>query len=679
VNLYSQEYQRTKKEIERREKLEIGTLDDSLMDLSIYQSPTRNAKKFYDPATIGRINSPGIFNFEVEEDSVESSRIVDKNNGHATPIRRRFMRRHSSAKDIEDEKKTSDDFKASTVAANPFRRLFGRRQSLTTAKDIEHLRPGMMHGTAFDNDGDDDDDDEDNDGDDEEAVSKPIHNMRPGMIRGRSYVENSPQPESSTPSINSVRPGRRRGTAFDNDGDDDDDDDDEDNDGDDEEAVSKPIHNMRPGMIRGRSYVENSPHPESSTPSINSLRPGRRRGTAIDNDGDDEEVVSKPVHNMRPGMVRGRSYVEESLRPESSTPSIINTRGSSFDGDDYDKPEKHQQVKDAEEKSIKLLDQDQRQEKAPVYLKACSSLRKGYMNAVDKLRPQSKSLLVQTKDDRKKESSKVKKCDDLKNAWDIDEDTAQDKPDPEDFSPEERAAEEKEIEVETAVNRDWLEYAEEVVKVVQNGDSSDEGDHKCDFWRSNMLKAARRLEAEAEIKKAKEEKKREKSDKKKRNKEEEAQQKRLEAEHGNSVLLKEETRKKKKIERKAKSSKTKEINLDSTDTENVGKAESGVDEEKRKRRKEERRQKREAAKSNDTSGEDVKEIVVGTSNDARRRQLAFSWYSKMSEPDRSEFKRKVKALHSLNITPDDVDLLPWNATGSAVNIAEMNTLLRPAS
>jgi hypothetical protein len=50
--------------------------------------------------------------------------------------------------------------------------------------------------------------------------------------------------------------------------------------------------------------------------------------------------------------------------------------------------------------------------------------------------------LVQTKDNLNKEVYKVKKYDDLKSAWNTYEDIAQDKPDPEDFTPEEKAAEE---------------------------------------------------------------------------------------------------------------------------------------------------------------------------------------------------------------------------------------------
>jgi hypothetical protein len=116
-----------------------------------------------------------------------------------------------------------------------------------------------------------------------------------------------------------------------------------------------------------------------------------------------------------------------------------------------------------------------------------------------------------------------------------------------------------------------------------------------------------------------------------------------------------------------------EGDVDSNDTESEGKSESGV--------KEECRQKREAAKTKDTSGKDVKAVVVGSSEDACRRQLAFRWYSQMHAPNRSEFKQQLAALSPLyltfnDVTPDDVDLLPWNATGSKVNIAEMNALTR---
>jgi hypothetical protein len=33
-------------------------------------------------------------------------------------------------------------------------------------------------------------------------------------------------------------------------------------------------------------------------------------------------------------------------------------------------------------------------------------------------------------------------------------------------------------------------------------------------------------------------------------------------------------------------------------------------------------------------------------------------------------------VDSIDITPEDVDLLPWNLTGRVVNIAKMNAIIR---
>jgi hypothetical protein len=81
-------------------------------------------------------------------------------------------------------------------------------------------------------------------------------------------------------------------------------------------------------------------------------------------------------------------------------------------------------------------------------------------------------------------------------------DTAQDKSSPEELTPlEKEAAEKRVIDNETAVNKDWQEYAEEVIKAIQDNewhssddDSEGEGD---DEWESWILEA-KRLKAEAE-------------------------------------------------------------------------------------------------------------------------------------------------------------------------------------
>ena len=62
-----------------------------------------------------------------------------------------------------------------------------------------------------------------------------------------------------------------------------------------------------------------------------------------------------------------------------------------------------------------------------------------------------------------------------------------------------------------------------------------------------------------------------------------------------------------------------------------------------------------------------------------RRERAFIWYARMATPTRTEFKRRVAAVDSsssIDITPEDIDLLPWNETGRVVNIAKMNSIIR---
>jgi hypothetical protein len=141
--------------------------------------------------------------------------------------------------------------------------------------------------------------------------------------------------------------------------------------------------------------------------------------------------------------------------------------------------------------------------------------------------------------------------------------------DPKDFAPKEEAAEEKAGEVETAVNKAAQEFAEVAIKAVQDHDGSDGGIESEDERKRDIcILEAKRMKAEAKKLNAEMKRKKDKDEKKikKKLKEIEAQQRRLEG-----IRLEPEVRK--------------------------------------------------------TTVEDVKEILVGSSEDARRRQLAFSWYS----------------------------------------------------
>jgi hypothetical protein len=62
-------------------------------------------------------------------------------------------------------------------------------------------------------------------------------------------------------------------------------------------------------------------------------------------------------------------------------------------------------------------------------------------------------------------------------------------------------------------------------------------------------------------------------------------------------------------------------------------------------------------------------------SDRARCQRAFGWYSKLAQPKREVFKKKILLISTIDITDEDVDLLPWNASGTMVNVAKLNAAL----
>jgi hypothetical protein len=62
---------------------------------------------------------------------------------------------------------------------------------------------------------------------------------------------------------------------------------------------------------------------------------------------------------------------------------------------------------------------------------------------------------------------------------------------------------------------------------------------------------------------------------------------------------------------------------------------------------------------------------------AARVERAYSWYSRMAMPTREKMKQRVEYMPaSSGVTPDDVDLLPWNARGTFVSVAAMMRMNR---
>jgi hypothetical protein len=65
---------------------------------------------------------------------------------------------------------------------------------------------------------------------------------------------------------------------------------------------------------------------------------------------------------------------------------------------------------------------------------------------------------------------------------------------------------------------------------------------------------------------------------------------------------------------------------------------------------------------------------------AARVERAYSWYSRMAMPTREKMKERVEYMPaSSGVTPDDVDLLPWNARGTFVSVAAMMRMNRTSA
>eukprot|EP00977_Amphora_coffeiformis_P019663 scaffold7349_cov173-Amphora_coffeaeformis.AAC.144 len=69
--------------------------------------------------------------------------------------------------------------------------------------------------------------------------------------------------------------------------------------------------------------------------------------------------------------------------------------------------------------------------------------------------------------------------------------------------------------------------------------------------------------------------------------------------------------------------------------------------------------------------EETKKKEYDMSEEARRDR-AYKWYGRCGQPNRKALKKKIAALqHKQGVSPEDVDLLPWNFNGTLVNVSQM--------
>ena len=81
--------------------------------------------------------------------------------------------------------------------------------------------------------------------------------------------------------------------------------------------------------------------------------------------------------------------------------------------------------------------------------------------------------------------------------------------------------------------------------------------------------------------------------------------------------------------------------------------------------------KPESARSVEKKEEKTKKVLT---EDVRKK--CFMWYARLGQPTKDEFIRKVKKMStSCDITPEDVEALPWICRGAMLPVKELNELI----
>jgi chromosome segregation ATPase len=91
----------------------------------------------------------------------------------------------------------------------------------------------------------------------------------------------------------------------------------------------------------------------------------------------------------------------------------------------------------------------------------------------------------------------------------------------------------------------------------------------------------------------------------------------------------------------------------------------------RREREEEEEKHKEAAEKH--AKEEKKKAEHGS--EKNRMERAYGWYNKLSFPAKEDMRERIAKINNVDISVDDVDLLPWTTGGKRVNVAKMNMVL----
>jgi chromosome segregation ATPase len=92
--------------------------------------------------------------------------------------------------------------------------------------------------------------------------------------------------------------------------------------------------------------------------------------------------------------------------------------------------------------------------------------------------------------------------------------------------------------------------------------------------------------------------------------------------------------------------------------------------EKRERAEEEEKDKELAEKR---EKDEKKKAEHGS--EKKRMERAYGWYNKLSFPAKEDMRERIATIKNVDISVDDIDLLPWTTGGKRVNVAKMNMAL----
>jgi hypothetical protein len=93
------------------------------------------------------------------------------------------------------------------------------------------------------------------------------------------------------------------------------------------------------------------------------------------------------------------------------------------------------------------------------------------------------------------------------------------------------------------------------------------------------------------------------------------------------------------------------------------------------RERRERENEEEASRERNEKREKEEARLKEFGTEKKRTERAYGWYTKLAFPTKDAMIEKVASIKNVDISVDDVELLPWVASGRCINVAKMNMIL----